>query len=807
MFAALVLSLAPALQAPEPEVTKLNFETSSTLEYWMLTRTAAAGQAPSLALDGMLKAVALLEDVEPGIARQAMGLADAIVAMSGSMEEAAETFANTIAEWEGRDGIQPLLEALAIAEQAARALAETEASFRSVHWLPRQERLERFGEQLAEWAEPNWESALGLICSGLGVKDPKSAIDVVLVTTMPSPGGVTLRAGDTLCVISLADEEGDLRSFSTLGEVVIHEAIHAIDWKAGGNGPSPVTRTLANEILGEVRMTGASDRQRALAHAVPHAWVFALGDLVLRESYGLEGPTYMERQDGYAVMGETAELLARRFPALAAEAIDGKREWSSARNQLVEELVAFVNRERKPNVLLILADDQGWADFSYLGIKDDVSTPNLDRLAAEGVTLPQAYASSPICNPSRVGLITGRYQQRWNNYYYGGGRGLPAEAITLAERLKAAGYATGYFGKVHTGGPDNGPNKPGFPLNQGFDRFFGTTCGGRVHYLYHSREAQQRYGKAAGQMEVEPMWDDDQQIEWEGFTTVDWTQQTMDFIDRHHDRPWFAFLNHNAVHNFAWQLPDEELEARGLERFPDWNADEIEYREWYKGVHRRDWPEGRAYYLAQLEVLDRETGRLLDHIEQRGMTEDTLVIYTVDNGGCVPDWADNGPLAGSKYHLMEGGTRVRTFVKMPEVFPAGRVHEGVFSCLDLAPTICELAGIATESGAFDGRSQVAELKGERRADPNRTLHWDTGWQWSVRMGDWKLLVTTNENRARSSSNFEQVDVRLGTHLYHLGKDPSEENNLAAQRPDLVDMLTERHRAWRASIGQPIKKAD
>lgn len=765
----------------------------------MLTRTAAAGQAPSLALDGMIKAAALLEGLEPQIASRALGLADAMVAQFGSMEEAADSFASAVEEWEGREGMAPLLEALTIVEQAARALAETEASFRSIHWLPRQERLERFGEQLAEWAEPGWEQALGLIRSGLGVRDPNSAIKVVLVTTMPSPGGVTLRGGDTMCVISLADEEGDLRSFSTLGEIVIHEAIHAVDWKSGGKGPEPITRRLEAEILGPGGMAEASGRQRALARTVPHAWVFALGDLVLRESYGFEGPTYMERQDGYAVMGETAELLARRFPVLATEAIEGKREWNAARNLLVKELISFVNRERKPNVLLILADDQGWADFSYLGLKDDVSTPNLDRLAAEGVTMPQAYASSPICNPSRVGLITGRYQQRWNNFYYGGGQGLPAEAITLAERLKAAGYATGYFGKVHTGGPDNGPNKPGFPLNQGFDRFFGTTCGGRVHYLYHSREAQQRYGKAAGQMEVEPMWDDDQQIEWEGFTTVDWTQQTMDFIDRHHDRPWFAFLNHNAVHNFAWQLPDEELEARGLERFPDWNADEIEYREWYKGVHRRDWPEGRAYYLAQLEVLDREVGRLLDHLNQRGMAEETLVVYTVDNGGCVPDWADNGPLAGSKYHLMEGGTRVRTFVKMPGVLPEGRVHEGVFSCLDLAPTICELVGVATERGAFDGRSQLAELKGERKADPNRTLHWDTGWQWSVRMGDWKLLVTTNENRARSSANFEQVDVRFGTHLYNLAEDPGEEHNLAAQRPDLVDMLTERHRAWRASL--------
>ncbi|MCH2101195.1 MAG: sulfatase-like hydrolase/transferase [Planctomycetes bacterium] len=805
MFAALVLSFSFGLQAPGPEVSKLSFATHATLEYWMLTRTVVAGQAPSLALDGMLKAVALLEDLEPDVSRRAMGLADAVMAQSASMGNAAETLAGIVTEWKERGRVGPFLQALAIVELAAYALAETEASFRSVYWLPRQARLERFGERLANWVEPNWAKAFGLICSGLGIKGLKNEIDIVLVTTMPPMVGPTLRAGDTKYVISLANEEGDLRPFSSLGEAVICGAIHATETKAIGFGLDPITHTLAEEILPLRVGVEANARQKLLARAIPQAWKFALGDFVMRTYYRLEGPTYMERKDGYAAMGQTADLLAYRLPALAAEAISEKRSWASAHKQLVRELLAYIARKRKPNVLLILSDDQGWADFSYLGLKDDVATPSLDRLAAEGVTLPQAYASSPICNPSRVGLITGRYQQRWNNYYYGGGRGLPAEATTLAERLKVAGYATGYFGKVHTGGPDNGPNKPGFPLNQGFDRFFGTTCGGRVHYLYHSREAQERYGEAAGQMKVDPMWDDDQQIEWEGFTTVDWTQQTIDFIDSHHDRPWFVFLNHNAVHNFAWQLPEEEIKARGLERFPDWDADEIEYLEWYKGVHRRDWPEGRAYYLAQLEVLDRETGRLIDHIERIGMTDNTLVIYTVDNGGCVPDWADNGPLAGSKYHLMEGGTRVRTFVKMPGVFPEGYVHEGVFSSLDLAPTICELSDIAVESGAFDGRSQVDELKGERKSDPNRTLHWDTGWQWSVRMGEWKLLVTTNETRAGRSANFEQVDVRLGTHLYHLGEDPSEANNLASHRPDLVDMLTDRHRSWRASIGQPVEK--
>lgn len=168
---------------------------------------------------------------------------------------------------------------------------------------------------------------------------------------------------------------------------------------------------------------------------------------------------------------------------------------------------------RPPNVLLIVADDQGWADFSFLGLKDDVRTPRLDALAAEGVHLTQSYAASPICNPSRVGLITGRHQQRWGNFYYSGGQGLPDASVTLAERLRAAGYATGYFGKVHYGGPDRAPDQAGFPLQHGFERFFGTTSGGRVHYLQHSAAAVESFGEAARQMAVQPMWDNDQQVE------------------------------------------------------------------------------------------------------------------------------------------------------------------------------------------------------------------------------------------------------------------------------------------------------
>ena len=752
---------------------------------------------------------------EDGIALGAMG--DAVFAQVASMEEAADLFAEA-GERAAQDPLDPTRPGLelsreqrvarfAVFEEAARALASTEASFRSIHWLGRQDRQEKFAATLEAWYGEKQSAAIAFLLDGLGEADPQQAIPIYLVTSMPSPGGWTVRTrSGPNCMVSLADHKGDLRTVAELAEIVVHEALHALEEMTGEPGFDADTPNLLRRRLATRDLPVASKRAAASAaiRQLPHAWIFAHTQATMRHVFGSDAPGYARTNGIYARMGETAEFLADAWRQHVATQLAAGESLAQGNEVFVEKVVEYLDRDRRPNILLILADDQGWADFSYLGLKDDVATPNLDRLAAQGVTMPQAYASSPICNPSRVGLITGRYQQRWNNYYYGGGLGLPAEAVTLAERLKTAGYATGYFGKVHTGGPDNGPGKPGFPMEQGFDRFFGTTCGGRVHYLHHSRAAQAEYGKAAAQMEVEPMWDDDEQIEWEGFTTVDWTDQAIDFIDRHPDRPWFTFINHNAVHNFAWQLPAEELEARGLEFVPDWNADEIGYREWYAKMHRRDWPEGRAYYLAQLECLDREVGRLIDHVDARGFADNTLVIYTVDNGGCVPDWADNGPLAGSKYHLLEGGTRVRSFVRMPGVFPEGRVHEGVFSCLDFAPTICELVGVATEAGAFDGTSQLAELKGDKRSDPNRTLHWDTGWQWSVRFGDWKLMVTKNEQRAQASSNFEQVAVRLGTHLYHLDDDPGETNNLAETRPDLVALLTSRHKAWRASIGQPVK---
>jgi len=469
----------------------------------------------------------------------------------------------------------------------------------------------------------------------------------------------------------------------------------------------------------------------------------------------------------------------------------------------------------RPNILLIVSDDQGYVDFGFRGMPSDVNTPVLDRLASESTVLTQAYATSAICSPSRMGLTSGRYQARFGAFHYGGGRGMNKEEVTrtLPARLQQAGYRTALIGKHHfVGNQSSQPDHHTFPLGLGYDRFFGAT-GGRIHYLYHSESKRKAF---SDRMAMGPMWDNNRIVpEWEGFTTDDWTDEAIDFIGDDSDRPFFLQMSYNAVHNFAWQLPSEELEKRGLPFFKDLvipegmsktNGQEL-YYQWYDTVHRHTLPEGRGWYLAQLELMDAAVGRILDHLKQNSMEENTIVIYTVDNGGCTSDWAENGPLQGSKYHLFEGGTRTPTLIRYPNRVPGGRVNEDlIFSHMDIAPTLHDWCGIPYAEESFDGVSQAATLSGkDTQSHRNRTLHWDLGFQWSVRSGDWKLIVTEDEERADRLAKTEALYVAQGVHLYNLQEDPGEEHNLAVQNPDIVQRLRHLHEDWRTIVDADAKR--
>ncbi|MGF2949873.1 sulfatase family protein [Microbacterium alcoholitolerans] len=462
----------------------------------------------------------------------------------------------------------------------------------------------------------------------------------------------------------------------------------------------------------------------------------------------------------------------------------------------------------RPNILLIVSDDHGYADRSTHGTAG-VRTPALDRLAAEGATCTDAYVTAPICSPSRAGMITGQYQQRWGGLWFDSAH--IGTAPTMAEQLRTAGYATGYFGKVHYG--DETPADRGAPPHHGFDESFYGLAGqsmGRLHYLHHTEQAVAEYGEAAEAMGVQPFWAGEEPAPFDGFTTDEIADRAIDFMQRHGvgekqgEQPFFAMVAFNAVHNFAWQLPEDEREARGLPPFEDWHPGASEYLDWYDGAISPNLPDGRAYYLAQLELMDRAIGRLLDTLDAGGAASDTIVVYLTDNGGSRCNYGDNGELRGTKYTLWEGGIRVPFLVRWPGVTAAGSTVAEPVSALDLAATFTAAAGAGDgEHDGIDLRAVLSAAGDADTASASRELHWDCGWQWAMRRGDWKLLwVDADDPTAAYVRDVEHTATGDGLILTDLSGDPGERDNLAARRPRLVEQLIQAHARWREEVGLP-----
>ncbi len=458
---------------------------------------------------------------------------------------------------------------------------------------------------------------------------------------------------------------------------------------------------------------------------------------------------------------------------------------------------------RRPNIILIVSDDHGYADRGHLGIHADVRTPALDRLAAEGVSCDQAYVSAPICSPSRSGIITGRHQARWGVHWFDDAAFAPTGIPTLAEDLRAHGYDTAYLGKVHYG-----KDKPGdraCPNRHGFDEsYYGLAAlsMGRLNYMRRSKTAVSEYGDdAASRMGVQPFLEGDTEVDGEGFLTAELGDRARDFVSRKtaRQRPYFLMLAFNSVHNFCWQLPDEELEKRGLPKHPDWNPDVSDYVDWYDGAISPNLDNGRAYYLAQLELMDAEIGKLLSLLDNTGTAGETLVVYTTDNGGSTCNYGDNTPLRGTKYTLFDGGIRVPLIARWPGgQLPAGHTALTPASLLDLAPTLLAAAG--APSGDHDGHNLLPGWTSAGE-DGGRVLHWDCGFQWAVREGDLKLLwVEPGSPYAEAIRQVEHTDPGSGIYLFDLAADPGEISNLAVQRPADVSRLTQLHEAWKASCG-------
>ena len=390
---------------------------------------------------------------------------------------------------------------------------------------------------------------------------------------------------------------------------------------------------------------------------------------------------------------------------------------------------------RRPNIVWIMPDDMGYGDLGCYGCKD-FPTPNIDRIAAEGVRLTSFYAAAPVCTPSRGCSLTGQYPDKLGlgGALMGKG-GMPSEVVTIAEVLKDAGYATGLVGKWHLGyGGDKLPN------NQGFDTFYGHR-GGKIDYFAHSDTAQKVEGSNLGKHDF---YENETEIFPEGYATELFTRRAVTFIEEHKERPFFLFLAYNAPH---YARP-------GVLQAP------VEYIRKFAGDQP---PTKRQLYAAMMSCMDDGIGTVLETLKANGLEEHTIVMFISDNGADPSNGGSNQPLVGAKWKYDEGGIRVPMIAKWPGKLPSGKTCGESVHMIDLFPTTLGAAAVAMPAGVpLDGLDVMDILAGN--VSPERPLFFkDT----VVRKGKWKL-----------------IDGRL----YDLESDLQERNNLAEQQPEMVQHL-------------------
>lgn len=426
---------------------------------------------------------------------------------------------------------------------------------------------------------------------------------------------------------------------------------------------------------------------------------------------------------------------------------------------------------RKPNIVFILADDLGYGDLGCYGQKK-IKTPNLDRMAAQGMRFTQAYAGSTVCAPSRCALMTGKHTG------HGTVRGnarvpLRKNETTIARLLRAAGYVTALIGKWGLGEPGT----TGYPTAQGFDTFFGYTDQVHAHnyypdWLYRDNMKQPLPGnKVKGGVAYERS----------DYSHDLFTREALAFIAKNKDRPFFLYLAYTTPH------ANNEAGKKGMEVPSD------------EPYSKEPWPQAQKNHAAMITRLDRDIGTLLARLRELGLDEDTIVIFSSDNGPHREGGADpaffgsSGLLRGFKRSLHEGGVRVPMIVRWPGHVPAGKTSDFVWAFWDFLPTACQLAGVEPPSG-IDGLSVVPTLLGKGEQKQHDTLYWEFnegGFQQGVRMGDWKAVR------------------KLGgpMELYDLRTDLRETNDISARHPDVVARIEAYLRTARTEDPRwPMKRA-
>ncbi|MEZ6143131.1 MAG: sulfatase-like hydrolase/transferase [Zavarzinella sp.] len=403
----------------------------------------------------------------------------------------------------------------------------------------------------------------------------------------------------------------------------------------------------------------------------------------------------------------------------------------------------------RPNIIIILSDDAGYNEFSAHGSKL-FPTPRIDSIAKNGVMCTQGYVSGTVCSPTRAGLLTGRYQNRFGHEFnippvYSETNGLSLEETTIADVLKQAEYRTIALGKWHLG------YAPKFhPMERGFTDYFGFLQGARSYFPQQKSSVLNRLLR-----DREPI---PEKFE---YMTDELAKQAANYITKHKSQPFFMYLAFNATHSPNHTLPaDEKL-------FDDGN--------------------GKIKLRAMTAALDRAVGVVLDRLQELKLTDNTLVIFLNDNGGAAGH--DNAPLRGQKGSTWEGGIRVPFLLQWPAQLPAGVRYEKPVISLDLFPTVMGAAGIQKSTGKpLDGVNLLPYLTKKQSGEPHQTLFWKNGTAYAVRDGNWKLVLGNKQ--------------ATQPELFDLKEDPEEKTDVTKMNPEIAKSLQEKYRTWKKDFPKP-----
>ena len=414
--------------------------------------------------------------------------------------------------------------------------------------------------------------------------------------------------------------------------------------------------------------------------------------------------------------------------------------------------LASLQPRPRPNVVLFLSDDMGYADIGCYGAKD-IKTPNIDRLAREGVKLTDCYSNGPVCTPTRCGLMTGRYQQRygraleWALLPTNTNTGLLPKHSTIARLLKNAGYKTALCGKWHLGRESQFN-----PIHHGFDEYYGLT-GGNVD-MYSKEDRFKNYDFYDGLEKAPPT---------PGYLTELLAARAEKFVNANAANPFFLYVPFNAVH-WPFQAPARPASQRDL-------------KTWYDGTRAEE-------YKPMLEAMDAAVGRVLNALDKNGLAQNTLVIFTNDNGG--ERLSDNGPFRHHKATLWEGGIRVPALLRWPGHLPTGKVNNQVAISMDFTATIAAACGVvATPSEPFDG-IDLTPILAAKQPPKERDLFWRINQPnqrvRAVRSGKWKYILDGGINN-----------------MYDLAADPGETRDLYYIHPGVAENLKGKLAAWEKSL--------